>query len=148
MGETPSATYVNIVGWQSTSEDTYLIDRRGYLRTIKNLAQLRVSEVRDADAALQPLFLDRLHFLPYGLQAPRLLVELDRRVDEEEVDVIDPQLRERLDERVPHGLAFGRLEHLRRDEQELAGLPRRCDARAQRLLVLVYLCAIEVREAR
>jgi len=64
-------------------------------------------------------------------------------VDEEEVDVIDPQLRERLDERVPHGLAFGRLEQLRRDEQELAGFPRRCDARAQRLLVLVYLCAIE-----
>ena len=127
---------------------TDLIDGGGKLRAIKNLAQLCGTEVGDADAARQPLLLDRLHFLPHRFQPPRLLIEMHGRVDEEQVDVIEPQLGERLYERIPHALALGRPAQLRRDEQLLTGFSRRSDARAERLLVVVHLRAIEMRKAR
>ena len=109
---------------------------------------MRGSEVGYADATRQPLFLQRLHFLPYGLQTSGLIVEFHGGVYEEQVDVFEPQLSERLHECVPHGLALGRLGQLSRHEQLLAGFPRCRDASAEGLLVSVPLRAVEVREAR
>ena len=125
----------------------YLVDRRRKLCAIKDLAQLCGAEVRDADAARQTLLLDRLHCLPHRLQASRLFVK-HGGVDEKKIDIVELELFERLDERVPHGLALSQSVQLRGDEQPLAGLPRGGDARAEVFLVFVHLRAVEVRDAR
>lgn len=123
----------------------YLVDRRQNLCAIKDLAQLCGAKIGDTDAASQTLLLDRLHFLPYLLQA---FGKLHGGVDEKKVDVVEPQLFERLDERVSHGGAFGRLAQLCRDEQLLARFPCGGDARTDGFLVFVQLRAVEVRETR
>ena len=100
-------------------------------------------EIRDSNALRQALLLEGLELFPRRLEVFMLI----GHVNEEQVDIVELELLQRVDERVPHGLASGDLRELRRDVQLGTGHACGCDALTDGRLVAVHLRRIDVSEA-